>query len=60
MLFIFIIIINRYFLITPKLLSDLYYNEKMTVLCIYNGEWQPERMKSVGEYLKSARTTKVA
>jgi chromosome segregation ATPase len=32
----------QYFLITPKLLSGLEYNDKMTVLCIYNGEWLPD------------------
>jgi hypothetical protein len=29
---------SRYFLITPKLLTGLDYNEKMRVLCINNGE----------------------
>ena len=33
---------GQYFLITPKLLSDLEYDERMTVLCIANGEWLPE------------------
>ncbi|KAF7723238.1 Structural maintenance of chromosomes protein 5 [Apophysomyces ossiformis] len=50
----------QYFLITPKLLPDLYYNERMRVCCIYNGEWQPERMKPVSEYLRNARTAAVA
>ncbi|CDH54512.1 p-loop containing nucleoside triphosphatehydrolase protein [Lichtheimia corymbifera JMRC:FSU:9682] len=45
----------QYFLITPKLLPDLYYNERMRVLCIYNGEWQPKRLKPLTEYLKRAR-----
>lgn len=31
----------QYFLITPKLLTNLEYHPKMKVLCIYNGEWQP-------------------
>ncbi|GBC01516.1 hypothetical protein RclHR1_04210002 [Rhizophagus clarus] len=35
---------SQYFLITPKLLPDLEYHERMKVLCIYNGEWQPEKM----------------
>jgi len=35
-----IMIIFRYFLITPKLLPDLKYNSKMKILCVYNGEWQ--------------------
>ncbi|RHZ89185.1 hypothetical protein Glove_18g107 [Diversispora epigaea] len=34
----------QYFLITPKLLPDLEYHERMKILCIYNGEWQPETM----------------
>ncbi|KAI9016538.1 hypothetical protein CLU79DRAFT_763165 [Phycomyces nitens] len=46
----------QYFLITPKLLPDLYYNERMRVLCIYNGEWQPARLKPAREYLLKART----
>jgi chromosome segregation ATPase len=39
----------QYFLITPKLLPDLFYHEKMKILCIFNGEnvpsandWSPE------------------
>ncbi|KAJ2792843.1 Structural maintenance of chromosomes protein 5, partial [Coemansia guatemalensis] len=32
----------QYFLITPKLLPDLNYHPMMKVLCIFNGEWQPE------------------
>lgn len=32
----------QYFLITPKLLPDLEYHEKMRVLCIFNGVWQPD------------------
>lgn len=47
----------RYFLITPKLLPDLYYNERMRVLCIYNGEWQPKRLKPLTEYLRRARAS---
>lgn len=34
----------RYFLITPKLLSGLRYDELMKVLLINNGEWLPERL----------------
>jgi len=30
---------NRYFLITPKLLVDLDYHERMKVLCINSGDW---------------------
>jgi len=32
----------QYFLITPKLLTDLNYSSDVTVLCIYNGPWIPE------------------
>lgn len=33
---------GQYFLITPKLLPDLNYHERMKVLCVNNGEWLPE------------------
>ncbi|KAK0202992.1 hypothetical protein DFS33DRAFT_1437795, partial [Desarmillaria ectypa] len=33
---------GQYFLITPKLLTDLQYHERMKVLCVNNGEWLPE------------------
>ncbi|KAH9833821.1 uncharacterized protein C8Q71DRAFT_772688 [Rhodofomes roseus] len=33
---------GQYFLITPKLLPDLDYAERMKVLCVNNGEWLPE------------------
>lgn len=29
----------RYFLITPKLLPDLYFAPQVTVLCVFNGPW---------------------
>lgn len=32
----------QYFLITPKLLPDLKYHERMRILCVNNGEWLPE------------------
>ncbi|KAJ7821120.1 hypothetical protein B0H14DRAFT_2832211 [Mycena olivaceomarginata] len=32
----------QYFLITPKLLPDLEYHERMRVLCVNNGEWLPD------------------
>ncbi|CAI2185097.1 6636_t:CDS:10, partial [Funneliformis geosporum] len=35
---------SQYFLITPKLLPNLEYHKRMKILCIYNGEWQPEKM----------------
>ncbi|KAI0774684.1 P-loop containing nucleoside triphosphate hydrolase protein [Trametes elegans] len=33
---------GQYFLITPKLLPDLRYHERMRILCVNNGEWLPE------------------
>jgi hypothetical protein len=33
---------TQYFLITPKLLPDLEYHERMKILCVNNGEWLPE------------------
>ncbi|KIL63939.1 hypothetical protein M378DRAFT_78988 [Amanita muscaria Koide BX008] len=35
----------QYFLITPKLLTDLEYHERMKILCVNNGEWLPEDRK---------------
>lgn len=32
----------QYFLITPKLLPDLQYHERMKILCVNNGEWLPD------------------
>jgi structural maintenance of chromosomes protein 5 len=32
----------QYFLITPKLLANLEYHERMKILCVNNGEWLPE------------------
>ncbi|CAO3684313.1 unnamed protein product [Umbelopsis vinacea] len=46
---------SQYFLITPKLLPDLFYSDRMRVLCIYNGEWQPNKLKSAAHYLKAHR-----
>ncbi|KAI8377088.1 hypothetical protein EDC96DRAFT_251133 [Choanephora cucurbitarum] len=48
---------SQYFLITPKLLPDLFYNERIRVLCIYNSEWVPEKVKPLSAYLKHARQT---
>lgn len=36
---------GQYFLITPKLLPDLKYHERMKVLCVNNGEWLPDEPK---------------
>lgn len=40
----------QYFLITPKLLPDLQYHERMKVLCVNNGEWLPEE-RQVGNMM---------
>ncbi|KAJ2470037.1 Structural maintenance of chromosomes protein 5 [Coemansia sp. RSA 2322] len=45
---------SQYFLITPKLLPDLDYHPLMRVLCIFNGEWQPEAF-NFGKYITNAR-----
>ncbi|GJE87507.1 structural maintenance of chromosomes protein [Phanerochaete sordida] len=37
---------GQYFLITPKLLPDLNYHERMKVLCVNNGEWLPDEAVS--------------
>ncbi|KAF9516831.1 hypothetical protein BS47DRAFT_1340449 [Hydnum rufescens UP504] len=34
---------GQYFLITPKLLPDLTYHQRMRILCVNNGEWLPEQ-----------------
>jgi hypothetical protein len=40
----------QYFLITPKLLPDLEYHERMKILCVNNGEWLPEE-REVGNMM---------
>ncbi|KAI8053779.1 P-loop containing nucleoside triphosphate hydrolase protein [Syncephalis plumigaleata] len=46
----------QYFLVTPKLLPNLTYHSMMKVLCIFNGEWQPEKfyIKKYVERLKQS------
>ncbi|THH29882.1 hypothetical protein EUX98_g4315 [Antrodiella citrinella] len=58
---------GQYFLITPKLLPDLNYHERMKVLCVNNGEWLPEdytrgnMMSMIDAYLRaSGRGTSAA
>jgi chromosome segregation ATPase len=41
---------GQYFLITPKLLPNLEYHDRMRVLIINNGDWLPERF-SFTDYL---------
>lgn len=33
---------SQYFLITPKLLHDLYYDERVKVMCVASGEHMPD------------------
>ena len=40
----------QYFLITPKLLLDLLYHERMKIPCINNGDWLPEE-KGIGNMM---------
>ncbi|KAJ1964345.1 Structural maintenance of chromosomes protein 5, partial [Dimargaris xerosporica] len=44
----------QYFLITPKLLPNLDYHPRMKVLCIYNGEWQPDKFP-LNKYISNKR-----
>ena len=52
---------GQYFLITPKLLPDLHYHERMKVLCVNNGEWIPDdhisgnMMNMIDTYLQGPR-----
>ncbi|KAI8597989.1 hypothetical protein EDD21DRAFT_310024, partial [Dissophora ornata] len=48
----------QYFLITPKLLPNLDYHERMKVLCIYNGEWLDEGVMKWGRYLENQQRSK--
>ena len=49
---------SQYFLITPKLLSDLYYGPDMTVHCIFAGRWCPDvsSMESKDSFLQMGIT----
>ncbi len=46
---------SQYFLITPKLLPDLEYHEKMSVSCIFNGKNQPLRFNLAESLAKHKR-----
>ncbi|KAG0216880.1 Structural maintenance of chromosomes protein 5 [Mortierella sp. NVP41] len=48
----------QYFLITPKLLPNLEYHERMKVLCIYNGEWLEEGVMKWNKYINNQQRTK--
>jgi len=44
---------SQYFLITPKLLPDLKYTDRMTILTVLNGHWMlPHTKFSVGNFIK--------
>lgn len=45
----------QYFLITPKLLTDLNYHERMKILCVNNGEWLPDE-KGIGNMMSMINT----
>lgn len=42
---------GQYFLITPKLLPQLAYHERMKILVINNGEWLPDTGFNFGHYI---------
>jgi len=45
----------QYFLITPKLLTNLDYNDKMKVHCVYNSPYQPSHDDwSVDKFIAAA------
>ncbi|KAG8927168.1 Structural maintenance of chromosomes protein 5 [Tulasnella sp. 418] len=49
---------GQYFLITPKLLPNLRYHERMRILCVCNGEWLPyddNRIGGLKSMIKSYR-----
>ncbi|KAG0361235.1 Structural maintenance of chromosomes protein 5 [Podila minutissima] len=49
----------QYFLITPKLLPNLDYHERMKVLCIYNGEWLDDGVVKWSKYLNNQKRAKI-
>ncbi|KXJ22629.1 structural maintenance of chromosomes protein 5 [Exaiptasia diaphana] len=47
---------SQYFLITPKLLPDLDYNDRMTILCVFNGHWMlPHTKWNIKEFIRRKR-----
>ncbi|XP_077989076.1 structural maintenance of chromosomes protein 5-like isoform X2 [Glandiceps talaboti] len=47
---------SQYFLITPKLLPNLSYGPKMTVLCVYNGHWMmPHSSWDIKDFCRKRR-----
>ncbi|UZJ51628.1 hypothetical protein CBS101457_000948 [Exobasidium rhododendri] len=49
---------GQYFLITPKLLPNLSYHDRMKVLVINNGEWIPDDGFDFRRYAKKKRSTR--
>ncbi|KAG0258653.1 Structural maintenance of chromosomes protein 5 [Actinomortierella ambigua] len=49
---------SQYFLITPKLLPNLDYHERMGVLTIFNGEWLDQGAANWGPYIARMREHK--
>jgi len=50
----------QYFLITPKLLPDLEYHERMKILCVNNGEWLPENGGGMGKMMDMIKVYEAA
>ncbi|XP_031560445.1 structural maintenance of chromosomes protein 5-like [Actinia tenebrosa] len=51
----------QYFLITPKLLPDLCYTDKMTILCVFNGHWMlPHTKWNLQGFIKKRRALSAA
>ena len=47
---------SQYFLITPKLLPDLEYNDKMKIHCVHNGHWLCDHTEwNLNDFLKTKR-----
>lgn len=50
---------SQYFLITPKLLPDLKYTDRMTVLSVWNGHWlSPNSQFNVQDFLNKKKMNK--
>lgn len=51
---------SQYFLITPKLLPDLTYTDKMTILCVFNGYYMvPHTQWSIGKFIQRKKALQV-
>jgi len=47
---------SQYFLITPKLLPDLTYTDKMTILCVFNGHYMVSHTEwNIGKFIERKR-----